>query len=75
MLRPSFSTVAAAIGFDVKSIQSQLGHSKPDMSYKEYVQPVDAQREGHMVRLEDILRGLAPMPLDFGKRLGSGRIQ
>src|SRR5262249_8567669 len=42
MLRRSFATVAQFVGMDIKAIQSQLGHSTPDMTASVYMQPVDA---------------------------------
>jgi integrase len=75
MLRRSFATVAGAIGCDVKTIQAQLGHARPDMSLTEYIQPVADVLRSQMKRLEDILRGRVPMPVDLQNKLGSGTVQ
>jgi integrase len=75
MLRRSFATLALMIGFDVKSIQSQLGHARPDMTLTEYSQAVDAHTAEHMVKLEEILRGSAPLSIDASAKLGGGLIQ
>lgn len=75
MLRRSFATVAQVVGFDVKGIQAQLGHSRPDMSATEYMQPIDARRVAQMKQLEDMLRGRVKMPVDISARLGSTMVQ
>jgi len=75
MLRRSFGTVAAALGADVKSIQTQLGHSQPDMSYREYVQPVAAMQMAYVTKVEQVLLGLEEMPYDITKKMGSQRVQ
>jgi integrase len=75
MLRRSFATIAGALGLDLKSIQSQLGHARPDMTATEYMQPVDAVRVEQMKRLEDILRGRVKMPADLAAKLGSRMVQ
>jgi integrase len=75
MLRRSFATIANALGFDLKSVQAQMGHARPDITATEYIQPVDAVRREQMKRLEDVLRGRAPMPADILARLGSARVQ
>lgn len=71
MLRRSFATLAQVVGLDVKSIQSQLGHSRPDTTLLEYVQPLDSVTREKMERLEGMLRGTLPMPADVTARLGS----
>jgi len=75
MLRRPFATVAGAIGFDLKTIQAQLGHARPDMSLAEYIQPVDDLRRQQIARLERILRGREPMPVDLQSKIGLGRVQ
>lgn len=75
MLRRSFATIANAIGFDVKSIQAQLGHAQPTMTLGTYIQPVDALRLEQIKRFEDILRGRIPMPHDIAMNLGTDLVQ
>jgi site-specific recombinase XerD len=71
MLRRSFATLANALGFDVKNIQAQMGHARPDMSLIEYAQPVDEVRRRQIQHMEDVLLGKAPMPVDLTAKLGS----
>ena len=75
MLRRSFATLAQYTGMDIKAIQSQLGHSKPDMTAREYMQPVDARTVQQLGHLEDMLRGKVAMPADAAARLGMVTIQ
>ena len=75
MLRRSFATVAQFVGLDVKAIQSQLGHARPDMTASEYMQPIDAMTAGQLKRLEDMMRGREPIPVDVAARLGTVVIQ
>ena len=69
MLRRSFATLAQFAGLDIKAIQSQLGHAKPDMTATVYMQPVDALTIQQLGRLEDMLRGRVPMTPDSTARL------
>ena len=71
MLRRSFATLAQVVGLDVKAIQSQLGHSRPDMTLLEYVQPLDPLTREKMARLEGMIRGTIEMPRDVTAKLGS----
>lgn len=71
MLRRSFATIAQIVGLDVKAIQAQLGHTRPDMSATEYMQPVDALRAEQMERMEGMIMGTIPMPVDVAAKLGS----
>jgi integrase len=71
MLRRSFGTLGVAIGGDLKSIQAQMGHARPDMTLLEYAQPVDDARCRLVQRIEDILLGKEPMPVDLTVKLGS----
>ncbi|HKD03018.1 MAG TPA: site-specific integrase [Terriglobales bacterium] len=71
MLRRSFATLANAIGFDIKSIQEQMGHARPDMSMIEYAQPVDDERRRQVQRMENMLLGKEPIPVDLTAKLGS----
>jgi integrase len=75
MLRRSFATVARLVGLDVKAIQSQLGHSRPDMTVGEYMQPIDALTAGQLKRLEDMMRGREPIPVDVAAKIGTVVIQ
>jgi hypothetical protein len=65
ILRRSFAALASALGFDVKNIQAQMGHARPDMSLIEYVQPVDDVRRRQTQHLEDVLLGKTAMPVDL----------
>jgi integrase len=71
MLRRSYATLGHALGFDVKNIQAQMGHTRPNMALLEYVQPVDDIRRQQAQRMEDILLGEEPMPVDLTAKLGS----
>jgi len=75
MLRRSFATVAQFVGLDVKAIQSQLGHSRPDMTATVYMQPIDALTASQLKRLEDMLRGREPIPVDVAAKIGTAVIQ
>lgn len=69
MLRRSFATWANANEVDLKAIQDQLGHAKPDLTLGEYVQSVDTVRAQQITRLELILRGKQPMQMAAGARI------
>lgn len=71
MLRRSFATLAAVVGLDVKSIQSHLGHSRPDMTLLEYAQPLDPITREKLATLEGMFRGTIEMPANLTARLGS----
>ena len=72
MLRRSFATLAGAIsGGGAKSIQAQMGHARPDMWLLEYAQPVDEMRRRLLERMERILLGKEPVPVDLTAKLGS----
>ena len=75
MLRRSFATLAQFVGMDVKAIQSQLGHAKPDMTAGVYMQPIDVLTAGQLKRLEDMMRGREPIPGDVSAKLGTAVIQ
>jgi integrase len=75
MLRRSFATVAQFVGLDVKAIQSQLGHSRPELTATVYMQAIDALTAGQLKRLEDMMRGREPIPVDVMAKLGTGVIQ
>jgi integrase len=71
MLRRSFATISQFVGLDLKAVQAQLGHSKPDMTARVYMQPVDALTISQMTRLEDLLRGRTAFPADVAARIGT----
>jgi integrase len=75
MLRRSFATIAQYVGLDVKAIQQQLGHARPDMTASEYMQPLDDLTAAQLTRLERMLRGQEPMPTDAAARLATVTIQ
>jgi integrase len=75
MLRRSFATISNALGLDLKAIQSQMGHSKPDITLSVYAQPVEGVRVQQIEQLELMLRGQVPMPVDLEVKLGPARIQ
>ena len=56
MLRRSFATWAYAENVDLKSIQKQMGHAKPDITLMEYVQSVDPKAVEQLTKFEMILR-------------------
>jgi integrase len=71
MLRRSFATLAGAIsGGDAKSIQTQMGHARPDMWLLEYAQPVDEMRRRLLERMERILLGKEPVSGGFDRQAG-----
>jgi integrase len=74
MLRRSFATIGHALGLDLKAIQAQMGHARPDMTAIEYMQPVDALRMEQMNRLGQMMRGEMPIPVDVMAKLGSKRV-
>jgi integrase len=71
MLRRSFATVSQFVGLDLKAIQAQLGHARPDMTAVQYMQPVDALTISQMSHLEDLLRGRIAFPVDITARIGT----
>jgi integrase len=75
MLRRSFATIAQYVGLDVKAIQAQLGHSRPNMTATEYMQPVDALTAAQIARLEAMLRGREAMPEFAAARLQTVTVQ
>ena len=64
MLRRSFATVAQYVGLNVKAIQSPRGDVRPDMTATGFIQSIDELTAGQLKRLEDILRGREPIPVD-----------
>jgi integrase len=75
MLRRSFATAGKAFGLDLKAIQSQMGHARPDITASVYMQPVDDVRVQQIEKFERMLRGEIPMPVDMEVKLGPSRIQ
>ena len=77
MLRRSFATWGKAYGCDVKVLQEQLGHARPDMTVEEYIQPIDAVRIEQITRMELILRGKVPTPAQVRAMVEAqaGRVQ
>jgi integrase len=75
MLRRSFATIAQYVGLDVKAIQQQLGHARPDMTAGEYMQPLNDLTAAQLTRLENMLRGREPIPTDAAARLATVTIQ
>jgi integrase len=75
MLRRSFATLGQVVGLDVKAIQSQLGHARPDLTAGVYMQPIDQKTAEQIKLLEDMLAGRVPWPVDVEARLGKGLIQ
>lgn len=71
MLRRSFATISQFVGLDLKAVQAQLGHSKPDMTARVYMQPVDALTISQMSHLENLLRGRTAFPADVAARIGT----
>src|SRR5262249_1975752 len=71
MLRRTWATMAYAVERDLKAIQSQMGHSRPDMTLGEYIQPVDDKRRQLAQRMEDILIGKESIPVDLAMKFGS----
>ena len=62
MLRRSFATAFMQIGGDVKSVQGQLGHARPDTTLLHYAQVVDPHRAQVLAQLELMFRGELEWP-------------
>jgi integrase len=75
MLRRTWATMADASGMPLKAIQAQLGHSRPDMTLTEYIQPVDAIHKEHVARMEAIFLGRQPLTVDAAEKLASRLVQ
>ena len=75
MLRRSFATWAYEKGVDLKSIQKQMGHAKPDITLLEYVQSVDPAAVAQLTKFEIILRSKKMRALEDVEIAPTGVIQ
>lgn len=62
MMRRSFATTFAILTGDVKAVQGQLGHSRPDMALNEYIQVNQPHLAAQLARAERVLRGVDSWP-------------
>lgn len=74
MLRRSFATIAWHISRDVKSLQSQMRHEKPDMFLRDYAQPLDDATRLLVQRFENVVLGKEAMPVELAMKLGGSRL-